>query len=153
MDRQAVKAPRAFLRELMENAARAGSLETVYQSALRCVERGIGVDRASLLLFDASGSMRFVAWSGLSEEYRRFVDGHSPWAQNETDAQPILVGDVMSDPFVASYVPIFRSEGIRAVAFIPLQFGSMLLGKFMLYYREPHARRRKSRRPCRSRTM
>ena len=138
MARQTVKTPRTFLRELMENAARAGSLDAVYQSALKCVQFGIGVDRASLLLFDASDSMRFVAWSGLSEEYRRFVDGHSPWAKDETDAQPILVSDVMSDPFTASYVPIMRSEGIRAVAFIPLQFGSTLLGKFMLYYREPH---------------
>jgi PAS domain S-box-containing protein len=33
---------------------------------------------------------------------------------------------------------VFAAESIRALAFIPLQFGTNLLGKFMLYYREPH---------------
>ena len=46
-----------------ERGAPPGSLEAVYQSALKCVQYGIGVDRASLLLFDASDKMRFVAWS------------------------------------------------------------------------------------------
>jgi PAS domain S-box-containing protein len=129
---------RTMLRDLMSRAASAGSLDEVYQSALRCVQHALGIDRASLLLFDASDTMRFVAWSGLSEEYRRAVDGHSPWSRNETDADPILVSDVERDVAVAAYRPIMTKEGVRALAFIPLQFGANLLGKFMLYYREPH---------------
>lgn len=129
---------RALLRELMSRAASAGSLDAVYRSALRCVQEGIGVERASLLLFDATGTMRFVAWSGLSEEYRRAVDGHSPWSPTETDAAPLLVSDLECDASMAGYLPIMRQEGIRGLAFIPLQFGANLLGKFMLYYREPH---------------
>ena len=57
------------LRQLMGQAANAGSLEAVYQSALRCLQEGLGVSRASLLLFDAGRTMRFVVWSRLSEEY------------------------------------------------------------------------------------
>ena len=79
-------AARTSLRELMGHAASAGSLDAVYQSALHCVQDGLGIERASLLLFDADGTMRFVAWSGLSDEYRRAVDGHSPWSPGETDA-------------------------------------------------------------------
>jgi PAS domain S-box-containing protein len=127
-----------LIRELMGHASSAGSLDAVYQSALHCVQRGIGIERASLLLFDETGTMRFVAWSGLSEEYRRAVDGHSPWSSGESDAMPILVSDVECDPAVTAFVPVMRREGIRAVAFIPLQFGANLLGKFMLYYGEPH---------------
>ena len=82
--------------------------------------------------------MRFVAWSGLSDAYRAAADGHSPWSATETAAMPILVSDVEQDASVAPFRPVFRREAIRALAFVPLQFGTRLLGKFMLYYREPH---------------
>jgi len=122
----------------MGQAASAGSLEAVYQTALRCVQDELGVERASLLLFDAERTMRFVAWSGLSEEYRSAVDGHSPWSPDETNATPLRVPDVERDTALASYLPVFRREGICALAFVPVQFGPKLLGKFMLYYRQPH---------------
>ena len=122
----------------MANAASVGSLQAVYDTALSGVQDALSVERASLLVFDAGGTMRFVAWSGLSDTYRAAVDGHSPWSITETAAVPILVSDIEQDPSVTDYAPIFRRESIRALAFIPLQFGTRLLGKFMLYYREPH---------------
>ncbi len=122
----------------MGEAARAGSLEAVYQAALHCVQLGLEVERASLLLFDATRTMRFVAWSGLSAEYRRAADGHSPWSPDQSGAVPVLVEDVDRESSMMTYLPLFRQEGIRALAFIPLQFGATLLGKFMLYYNEPH---------------
>ena len=123
----------------MGQAAGAGSLEAVYQTALRGVQEALNVERASLLVFDAGGTMRFVAWSGLSDTYRAAVDGHSPWSVDETAATPLMVSDVESDVSLAAYLPVFQRESIRALAFVPLQFGTRLLGKFMLYYREPHA--------------
>jgi GAF domain-containing protein len=122
----------------MANAASIGSLQAVYDTALRGVQDALNIERASLLVFDASGTMRFVAWSGLSDTYRATVDGHSPWSATETAAAPLLVSDIEQDSSIADYAPIFRRESIRALAFIPLQFGTRLLGKFMLYYHEPH---------------
>jgi len=122
----------------MAQAASAGSLWTVYQMALRGVQEALDVERASLLVFDASGTMRFVAWSGLSDAYRAAVNGHSPWLSTETAATSILVPDIEQDESVAVLRPVFKSEDIRGLAFVPLQFGTRLLGKFMLYYREPH---------------
>ena len=130
---------RAELRHLMGQAAGAGSLESVYQTALRAVQKALDVERASLLVFDAAGTLHFVAWSGLSDEYRAAVNGHSPWSADDTAATPVVVPDVEQDPSLASYLPVFRRESIRALAFVPLQFGLRLLGKFVLYYREPHA--------------
>jgi PAS domain S-box-containing protein len=123
----------------MGQAAAGRSLETVYQTALRCVQEALNVERASLLVFDAGGTMRFVAWSGLSDEYRAAVDGHSPWSADESAAMPVMVPDVEQDVSLVTYLPVFRRQSIRALAFVPLQFGMRLLGKFMLYYREPHA--------------
>ena len=39
---------------------------------------------------------------------------------------------------MVAYVPLFRSEGIGALAFVPLVSRGRLLGKFMIYYDEPH---------------
>src|SRR5690349_14798932 len=130
---------RNALRQLMAQAASAGSLQAVYNAALRGVQEALNIERASLLVFDAGGTMHFVAWSGLSDAYRTAVDGHSPWSVEETAATSILVPDVEEDTSLAEYLPIFRREDIRGLAFIPVQFGRRLLGKFMLYSRAPHA--------------
>ena len=126
------------LRKLLGEAATAGSPQSVYQTALSCVQDACNVERASILAFDADGRMRFVAWSSLSAEYRAAVDGHSPWSPSETNATPVVVPDVLMDAALKDYLPTFRREGIRALAFIPLRLGTKLLGKFMLYHDEPH---------------
>jgi signal transduction histidine kinase/ActR/RegA family two-component response regulator len=46
---------------------------------------------------------------------------------------------VFADQSLAPFASVFQSEGVRALAFIPLVGDSELLGKFMLYYDEPHA--------------
>ena len=123
----------------MAHAASAGCLEVVYDTALRGVQEALNVERVALLVFDAAGRMRFVASSGLSDEYRSEVEGHSPWSVGETAATPLIVADIEQDASLAPLAPALRREDIRSLAFIPLQFGTRLLGKFMLYYREPHA--------------
>lgn len=126
------------LRTLMEQTANAESLDAVFDSALACLKETLSIDRASVLVLDASRTMRFVAWSGLSDGYRAAVDGHSPWSPDEPDARPVLVEDIDAATDLAAYRALFASERIRALAFIPLRFGPKLLGKFMLYYAEPH---------------
>ena len=129
---------KVVLRNLMERVVEATSLPDVYSCALTCLQDTLEVERSSLLVFDEHKVMRFVAWTGLSEKYRSAVDGHSPWKPEDTDAAPVLVSDVREDPACADYRAVMQSEGIRALAFIPLRFGNRVLGKFMLYYREPH---------------
>jgi signal transduction histidine kinase len=81
--------------------------------------------------------MRFQAWHNLSATYRQQVEGHSPWAANERRPQPVLIPDVaQSEP--GPLQTILQDEGIAALAFIPLLEGEQLLGKFMLYYNQPH---------------
>lgn len=126
------------LYELTLAVASATSNEDIYDAALAALEDSLGVRRASLLLFDVDGVMRFRAWRQLSDEYRAAVDGHSPWKPDTRDAAPVLVEDVLSDPSLVELLPVFEREGIRALAFIPLTLGQRLLGKFMLYYAEPH---------------
>ncbi|MDP3092748.1 MAG: PAS domain S-box protein [Nitrospira sp.] len=118
--------------------SRASSLEELYEQGIDGVQRALKVDRASILLFDEDGVMRFKASRGLSEEYKMAVEGHSPWSRETVNPQPMLVEDVVADPSVAPYRKIFVGEGIAALGFIPLVSAEGLVGKFMLYYDTPH---------------
>ncbi len=126
------------LYRLTEAVGRASSLEEICECALDCLAEVLEVRRASILLADAGGRMRFKCWRGLSEAYRVAVDGHSPWAPDERNPRPVLVPDVEQARELSGYRELFQAENIRALGFIPLCFGEQLLGKFMVYYGEPH---------------
>lgn len=123
---------------LSKAVSHAESLEEIYTAALNSLKPALGTDRAAILLFDPDGRLRFKSWLGLSEDYRRAVEGHSPWLRDAEDPQPILVSNALEEPSLADYREIILNEGIRAMAFIPLVYYGRLLGKFMLYYDAPH---------------
>ena len=118
--------------------SRSGTVDEIYQAALDALADGLGVSRASILLFDRDGVMRFKAHRGLSEAYRAAVEGHTPWTMETADAQPIVVADVRRDRALLPFLPIIAAEGIAAMAFIPLTSLGRVIGKFMLYYPVPH---------------
>jgi PAS domain S-box-containing protein len=113
------------------------TVDEIHQTALDALTRGLGVDRASILLFDADGAMRFTAWRGVSETYREAVEGHSPWPTDVVDPQPIVVPDVEAEPSLVPFLAAIRAEGITGMAFIPLVTLGRLVGKFMVYLDEP----------------
>ncbi|GIV98270.1 MAG: hypothetical protein KatS3mg057_2927 [Herpetosiphonaceae bacterium] len=126
------------LYQLSEALSRAASIEEICDAALAGLQRTLGIDRASVLLLDRDGVMRFKAWLGLSDDYRRAVEGHSPWLPDVLDPQPLLISDVTTEQTLQGYHELFRAERIAALGFIPLVYQGRLLGKFMLYYRTPH---------------
>ena len=115
------------------------TVEEIYEAALDALRAGLGVERASILLLDADGVMRFKAYRGLSDAYRRAVEGHTPWQPDSPDPEPIWVSDVVADPSLEPYSATFAAEGIKALAFIPLVSLDRVIGKFMLYYGQPTA--------------
>lgn len=125
------------LYRLRKAVNRVATLEQNYEQALVALERVLYVDRAAVLLADVEGVMRFQASRGLSETYRKQVEGHSPWARDEAHPQPVLVPDVEKAE-LGALQQIILDEGIHAIAFIPLVDQGKLLGKFMLYYNQPH---------------
>jgi signal transduction histidine kinase len=134
----AARAEVTLLYRLTDAANRAETLDQAFQVALDGIASALHADRASVLLFDSDGVMRFKAWRGLSDEYRAEVEGHSPWTADERNPVPILVDDVRTDPALTRFLPAFERERIGAVGFFPLFTGGRLLGKFMVYYPEPH---------------
>jgi signal transduction histidine kinase len=126
------------LYQLTAALSRASALEEIYEAALAGLHHALGIERASILLFDPDGVMRFKAWRGLSDKYRHATEGHSPWSPDTKNPPPVVVADVDNEPTLASLHSAIRQEGIQALAFVPLIHHGMLLGKFMLYYPTPH---------------
>ncbi|MEP6651790.1 MAG: GAF domain-containing protein [Myxococcales bacterium] len=129
----AMNAETDLLFELTDAVNRVESLDGVYAPALTAISSQLRIDRCALLLFDSDGVIRFKAWRGLSDEYRRQVEGHSPWKQDDQNPAPVLISDVQQAPDLAQFQPVFEAERIRALAFIPVVHRTHLLGKFMLY--------------------
>jgi GAF domain-containing protein len=84
------------LTHFTERLQAARQIEEVYEAALDAIRDALSCDRASVLLYDSTKVMRFVAWRELSEQYRKAVDGHSPWTADVQNPEPIFVQDIDS---------------------------------------------------------
>lgn len=116
---------------------RARTVVEIYECALDAICETLMCSRASILRFDDGGTMRFVAWRGLSDGYRAAVDGHSPWKRHDREADPIFLSDVALSKEPRQLIETIIGEGIHALAFIPLAGADELAGKFMVYYDTP----------------
>jgi PAS domain S-box-containing protein len=145
---------RARVRELnslyrvADAVARASTLDDLFGEALEALIDATAADRASLLLYDDDGVMRFRAWRGLSDDYRTATEGHSPWTQDAVDPEPVLVEELAAAGFEPELRQAVEREGIAALAFVPLVHGGRLLGKFMLYASQRHAWQEREIRLC-----
>ena len=138
-ERKRAERSQAALHEFTDRLFRAASVDNVHEAALDAIIRALACDRASILMFDSAGVMKFVAWRGLSDGYRHAVEGHSPWTRECRDPQPIAIDDIARAELDASLKATVQAEGIGALAFIPLVTKGELVGKFMAYYPTPHA--------------
>ena len=123
--------------QMTEAVSRTSEIEVIYDEALTSLTSTLNADRAAILLFDPDGVMRFKAWRGLSEGYRKAVEGHSPWSREARDPEPIFIANPGEDASLGLWRETILAEGIRAMGFIPLTSQGRLLGKFMIYYDTP----------------
>jgi PAS domain S-box-containing protein len=113
-------------------------LDDVLGAALDALLEATGADRAAVLLADEDGVLRFRAWRGLSDRYRAYTEGRSPWQPEDNDPDPVLVDDVAAAGYEVPLERAMRKEGIGALAFVPLVRGGALLGRITLYRDAPH---------------
>lgn len=123
-----------FVDQLQQTA----SSEDIFDAALDAILDALQSDRASILLLDSQDVMRFVAWRGLSDDYRSATEGHSPWTPEAVNPEPIAMEDVANADLSDSLRAVIQREGICSLAFIPLVSNNRLIGKFMIYFNTPH---------------
>ncbi len=118
---------------------RAESIKDIYEAALDAIMDAMHCSRASILRCDSDGVMRFVAWRGLSEGYRRATTGHSPWTLDHANPEPVCIADIDRAELETPLKTIVKQEGVGALAFVPLMAEGRLVGEFMVYYSTPRA--------------
>jgi PAS domain S-box-containing protein len=123
--------------QLGDDLLRATTIDDVYHAAMNAICDALDCHRASILLADADGVMRFVAWRDLSDSYRQAAEGHSPWKANEQNFDPVAIENVDAATMDENLKIAINTEGIRSLVFIPLVSHNQLIGKFMTYFSAP----------------
>jgi PAS domain S-box-containing protein len=118
--------------------AGAPALDEVLEASLDALLEATGADRASVLLVNEQGKLRFRAWRGVSDRYRAATEGHPAWPADVENPLPVLVDDVAAAGFEPALERAIRKEGIGSLALIPLVRGERFLGTFMLCCDTPH---------------
>ena len=105
---------------------------------LDAIVRASGCQRAAILLLDESARCGSSPGAGCP---RPSAGGRRAFAMapEDRDPRPICLDDVAFSDLSASLRQAVAAEGIAALAFVPIQGGGRLLGKFMAYY-DPAAR-------------
>ena len=124
--------------ELATKVNSAATLPEVYDAALDAICRSQNTDRASILLYDVGGVLRFKAWRGLSEEYRQVAGNLLELKPEGFDPQPLCVPDISKAPCAKDILAIFARERIRAAALLPITYERRPLGRFTVYYDASH---------------
>jgi len=130
-------AEQAALFQFAESLQQVNSAEEIHEMALEEIMRALDCERASILLFDDKNVMRFVAWRGLSPDYRKAVEERSPWSKAERNPKPVLAEQVSGSDLPIDLKEVFVREGIDAIAMIPILLNGELAGKFVAYYDRP----------------
>ena len=109
----------ATLFQFTDDLYRANSPADVYNATFTAIERALGCDRASILRFDDAGVMRFVASRGLSDAYRKAVDGHSPWKPGDKNPDPIFIADIDAADMPEALKPPFDRKALEPLRSCP----------------------------------
>jgi GAF domain-containing protein len=117
---------------------RTADLQVIFLKTIESLQRAVDAPRASILLADADGRMRFQASVGLSEACQRVLEDHCPWKSDDPHPTAVLLEDVQRDLDGSPVLAAVWNEGIRALAYVPLVSRGKLLGKVVLYYDAPH---------------
>ena len=128
----------AALFRLTDRLFRAREVSDIYDAALAAITSTMNCKRASILLFDTSGVMKFVAQKGLSANYVAGVEGHSPWHPGQAQPDPIFVTNIDDTNESEHIKGTIKNEHICGLAFLPLVSQGVVIGKFMTYYEHPH---------------
>ncbi len=126
-----------LLYDLAEAVSRADDPDEIYRAAVDGLAGAIA-DRAAVMVFDADGVMRFKASKGISARHRSVIEGKITWQRGDRDSTAVTIPDLTEEPAVSAFLPTLELEGIRAIALIPLMGNGGLIGKFILYYDQPH---------------
>ncbi|HSY16881.1 MAG TPA: PAS domain S-box protein [Candidatus Acidoferrales bacterium] len=132
-------------RQVLEMMATDAPLPESLAALMRLIEAQVPGMLGSILLIDEQGvHLRHGAAPSLPPEYMKAIDGVAigPYVGSCGTAahlkEPVMVGDITSDPRWEKYRALALAHGLRACWSTPIFTAQRrLLGTFAMYYRQP----------------
>src|SRR6266849_5116819 len=146
-EQQRARAALAGEKHLLEMIARGDSRAAILDALCRLVEELASGSLSSILLLDPkSDRLRHGAAPSLPAAYTEAIDGIAigPSVGSCGTAayrgEPVMVGDIATDPLWAEYRDLALAHGLRACWSTPIRSSDgKVLGTFAIYYREPRS--------------
>jgi PAS domain S-box-containing protein len=142
--RQAVARHRAMEEHLTHLVEASGTLTdtldppAVLSSVLRLAGRLLPADAHAVWRFHPRLGRWLLAQSaGLSDAYREATARGLEEATRMPET-PVLAEDVFAQPMLAARAGVYRAEGIRSLAALPLRIHGEVCGTLAVYHRTPH---------------
>src|SRR5712671_3506643 len=134
-------------KRLLEMIARGDSRTAILDALCRLVEELASGSLSSILLLDPTANcLRHGAAPSLPGAYTEAIDGIAigPSVGSCGTAayrgEPVMVGDIATDPLWAEYRDLALAHGLRACWSTPIRSSDgKVLGTFAIYYREPRS--------------
>ncbi len=112
-------------------------LDEIFQAVLELARRLNAADACAIWRLDESaGVWRIASSIGLSREYRAVA--FSTVQAPSFGAAPFLFEDTHAAPVGEDRRELYREEGIRSLAALPMQIRGNVWGTLAFYYRRPH---------------
>src|SRR5262249_48233266 len=99
--------------------ARVADPEGLYRAVLGCLEETLRPARASILLADADGVLRFALPDGLTDGCRTAIEAAPPWPSGVASVEPVVVGKDDA-PSAAAWRVALERDGVRTLGVFPL---------------------------------
>ncbi len=112
-------------------------VDEVYDAALDGLCAILGASRASVVTPDAQHVLRCRATRGLSDAYRVAMEAAIVPSTRELENESVVLEDVTALPDDQTRA-VLLAEGIRALAYVPLNDHERLIGKLFVYFDTPH---------------
>ena len=127
-----------LLAKLSERVSHAEKPEEIYELALDAFINIVNAKKAAVSLFNEKNEMQLVASKYLSEEFQERFQEFCDWKKEERFTKSIYISDLDKDASILKILASCKNAGVVAICFIPLIYQSNLLGKFSLFFTEPH---------------
>lgn len=109
-------------------------VEVIFDQAVAGLRRAVAVDGVVLQVAEG-GLLRMVASSGVSAGCASGLEGFAPWPTDGRDAATVATTEVATDPRLDPVRSTLESEGVGALACVPLLHRSRPMGVLQLLRR------------------
>ena len=124
--------------QVADAANKAEDIDAIYREAVEGAKHALEADKVAVFTFDANNELHVAYSDNISEEFQQALLAGCPWKSPAKSSTILYLPDINNEEEIVPVRSYYHAEGIEALAAFPLIHKNQLLGKFVVYYAEPH---------------